>query len=261
MVSAWGDRYARGFSEMAGVYVDLTRQATQLLDVAALDAGESVLDVGCGPGTATLVVADRVGPEGRVIGVDLAPGMLARASAATSGTATILAVMDARQLAFGDGTFDVVTANSVLQFTGRESLGEWPRVTRPGGRVACSIPYGPAMWFELCRRYVHRTSEPYRSTMQARLDTAVGPPDAEQARALWGFGAVGAVVERLVRRYDSADEAWESEYQHGARVFLEELPADALERFRAEYVEALLPEGDGGGVAIPFEFHYWCFTR
>jgi len=247
---------------MAGVYVDLSRQAGRLLDLAGVTAGESVLDVGCGPGTATVLAAAQAGREAMVVGVDLAPGMLARARAATANETNIaLAAMDARLLAFGDATFDVVVANSVLQFTGAGSLAEWQRVVRHGGRVACSLPHGPAMWFELCRRHVHRTGEPFRSTMQARLDAALDPPDAERARARWGFSYVDAVAEPLVRRHESAEAAWASEYQHGARVFLEELPSDALVQFKAEYMEALSPDGDSGGVAIHFEFHYWCFTR
>jgi ubiquinone/menaquinone biosynthesis C-methylase UbiE len=255
------DRYARGFSDMAEVYVDLTVHARRLVEMASVEPGATVVDVGCGPGTAARVAAVDAGPDGRVVAVDLAPGMLARARHETRDTPIVhLAAMDARVLAIPTGVADVVLANSVVQFTGPGSLPEWRRIARPdgAGRVACSIPWGPGFWVELCQRYVDRTAEPFRSTMAQRLASAVRRPDPEAARARVGFRAVTSEVVNLVRRYASADEAFASEYQHGARVFLEELPPDALEAFRADYIEAVTTTD--GSAELPFEFHFWCFT-
>ena len=252
------DRYARGFSEMAAEYVDLTPQARRLVDLAGVTGGERVLDVGCGPGTATVLAATAVGPAGFVVGGDLAAGMLARARAAVVDVAQAgLVAMDGRTLAFADETFDVVLANSVVQFTGPGSLGEWRRVVRPGGRVACSLPDGPRWWFELCHAYVDRTAEPFRSRFRARLETGLRGLDPEGARAAAGFSSVEAVVDPLVRRHRDAEAAWQSEYRHGARVFLEELPADVLPAFKAEYLQRV----GAGEAAIEFEWHSWCFTR
>ncbi|MGQ5652773.1 methyltransferase domain-containing protein, partial [Streptomyces sp. EKR5.2] len=51
----------------------------QLLDLLGLQAGQTVLDVGCGPGTDLPALAERVGDRGTVIGVDRDPAMLAQA--------------------------------------------------------------------------------------------------------------------------------------------------------------------------------------
>ena len=255
------DRYAKGFSDCADVYVDLTHQATRLVDLALIRRGESVLDVGCGPGTATVVAAERTGSTGHVIGVDLAPNMLAIATERTAHLPHVeIREMDAIDLDFADSTFDVVVANSVAQFTGVKSIPEWQRVAKAdGGRVACSLPWGPAFWTELCGRYVHRTAEPFRSMMTQRLAAARRPLDPEAVRIRYGFSDLDAEVEPIVRRYDSPEAAWQAEYSHGARVFLEELPPDALDEFRTEYLDAV---GTSDGRAeIPVEFHYWCFTR
>jgi ubiquinone/menaquinone biosynthesis C-methylase UbiE len=255
------DRYAKGFSDMAEVYVDLTVHARRLVALAGISPGDTVVDVGCGPGTAALVAADVVGPDGRVLAVDLAPGMLARARHETDGVGNVgLAAMDGKVLGIPDGAADVVLANSVLQFTGPGSLPEWRRIARPGGsgRVACSIPWGPPFWTDLCRRYVDRTAEPFRSMMRARLEAASRRPDAQAACDRSGFSAVATEVIELVRRYDTPSAAFESEYGHGARVFLEELPPDALEAFRAEYLAAVA--APDGTAELAFEFHFWCFT-
>lgn len=251
------DRIARGFSDMAEVYVDLTGPGKRLLETAHLRSAERVLDVGCGPGIMALAAARLVGDAGRVLAIDLAPGMLARAREATrdEGIVDVLA-MDARRLGFRPGSFDVVLASSVVQFTGPHSMMEWKRVLAPGGRLACSRPHGPAAWFELCRAFVGRTREPFRSEMTARLARALVPPDGEAARQWLGFDSVVAHTESVVRRYRSGEEAFADEYRHGARIFLEELPPEALAAFKAAYFEAVTANG---AVEIPFEFHYWCF--
>src|SRR5215216_3967946 len=51
----------------------------RIIDLARVQAGESVLDIGCGTGTLALVAAEHVGPAGNVEGVDASPPMIARA--------------------------------------------------------------------------------------------------------------------------------------------------------------------------------------
>jgi SAM-dependent methyltransferase len=247
-----------GFSAMAEVYVDLTPQARRLLALARLRPGERVLDAGCGPGTATVLAADLVGPEGSVVGVDLADALLDRARAATAGLANVeIRAMDATDLAWGDGTFDAVVASSVVQFTGPASLREWQRVTRPGGRVACSLPWGPDLWSTLCRRYVEHTSEPYRSFATRRLAAAERRPDPEQARERFGFAAVETDGETLVERFASPEAAWASFGTHGSSLFLEALTPEARARMEADFVAAL---STTGRPELRTECLYWCFT-
>src|ERR671934_1104104 len=81
-----------------------------------LAPGERVLDLGSGAGTDSLVAAQMVGEEGRVVGIDMTPEMLAkaRAAAAAMGLSTVDFVEgEAEHLPFPDESFDVVISNGV----------------------------------------------------------------------------------------------------------------------------------------------------
>lgn len=115
------------------------RRATEeLFQRAALQAGQQVLDVGCGVGTTALQVARRFGAG--VTAVDIAPLMLARARANVHAAGLEAQVRvesgDIRALPFPDNAFDCVIAEAVTMFVERSRAAqELVRVCRPGGRV------------------------------------------------------------------------------------------------------------------------------
>ena len=105
-----------------------------------LHPGLRLLDVGCGPGTITIDLAQRVAP-GQVIGIDAAEAVLgtARAGAAAAEVSNLtFQVADAMALPFPDASFDVVHAHQVLQHVPDPVglLREMGRVCRPGGLLA-----------------------------------------------------------------------------------------------------------------------------
>jgi arsenite methyltransferase len=105
-----------------------------------LPSGATVLDLGCGSGVDTLLAADRVGPTGRVIGVDLTPEMVAitRTAAAEMACGNVsVVVAAATRLPTADATVDVVISNGVLNLCGDKPavLRELFRVLKPGGRL------------------------------------------------------------------------------------------------------------------------------
>jgi SAM-dependent methyltransferase len=123
-------------------------------DLAQLQPGEYVLDVGCGTGTLALIVKQRVGAAGRVCGIDPSVQMIARArrKAAHRGLAIDFQPGVIEQLAFPDGTFDVVLStfmmHQVPNEVKRQGLAEIARVLKPGGRllvVDTRRPEAPAM--------------------------------------------------------------------------------------------------------------------
>jgi arsenite methyltransferase len=104
----------------------------------ALQPGERVVDVGSGAGLDCLVAAAAVGPEGRVVGVDMTPEMLAKArsNAEAVGAATVeFREGLAERLPVEDRWADVVVSNGVINLCPdkRRVLAEVRRVLRPGG--------------------------------------------------------------------------------------------------------------------------------
>lgn len=104
----------------------------------------SVLDVGCGPGSITLGVAQAVRP-GRVTGIDVMPDRIQSATDAASRQRVknvSFEPSDAHNLRFADGSFDLVYSNTVLHslIDPMRALSEQKRVVKPGGWViACGV--------------------------------------------------------------------------------------------------------------------------
>jgi ubiquinone/menaquinone biosynthesis C-methylase UbiE len=123
--------------------------AAYLLDL--LEPGQTLLDVGCGPGTITLDLADRVSP-GRVIGLDREPSVIGQADAERRrrGTTNVsFSTGDVYHMEFADASFDLVHAHQLLQHLTRPiaALKEIYRVLRPHGMVAVREgDYGTFTW-------------------------------------------------------------------------------------------------------------------
>jgi arsenite methyltransferase len=110
---------------------------------AQLRPGDVVLDLGSGGGIDAVAAAGRVGPDGKVIGLDASDEMLelARANAAKSGAANAEFVKgELEEVPLPEGSVDVIISNCVLPVVPdkRRALGEAYRVLRPGGRLALS---------------------------------------------------------------------------------------------------------------------------
>jgi arsenite methyltransferase len=105
-----------------------------------VDRGETVLDIGSGGGLDSLLAARLVGPGGKVVGLDLSPGMITRAYEnlkQTDLTNVAFQEFSGEAIPFPDGSFDVVISNGVFNLIPGKGrmLKEVCRVLKPNGRL------------------------------------------------------------------------------------------------------------------------------
>jgi ubiquinone/menaquinone biosynthesis C-methylase UbiE len=120
-----------------------TPWARSLLQRAAPQSGEQVLDLACGTGTVAQLVAPLVGAEGSVVGVDINPGMLAVAQGQPkpAGAAVTWRQGDATALDLPDDFFDLVLCQQGLQFFADRAAAvrEVRRMLKSGGRFVLNV--------------------------------------------------------------------------------------------------------------------------
>jgi demethylmenaquinone methyltransferase/2-methoxy-6-polyprenyl-1,4-benzoquinol methylase len=193
------DEVARMFDDIAPVYDRLNTVMTFGLDRgwrrAAVDAaelvpGSTVADVACGTGKLTAALAERVGPFGRVVGIDLSDGML---ELARSEYRDIVQVEfrqgDALALPLDDGEVDAATIAFGLRNLADFEAGfrELARVVRPAGSIVClelTMPR-PRWWGRLYHGLFRRTAPLAGSVFRRKQayrylpDSLEGFPDAD----------------------------------------------------------------------------------
>ena len=145
---------------------------------AGLAAGDVVLDIGSGGGIDTILAATRVGPAGRVIGLDTLPEMCerARSAADAAGVAGWCEYREGEMEAIPlpDRSVDVVISNGVINLSPRKSraFAEIARVLRPGGRICvCDVVIDEDL-----------------------------PPEVLSSGPAWAGCIAGALSERILRR-------------------------------------------------------------
>lgn len=145
--------------------------AAELLRAAALRPGERVLDVGCGTGIVARLAAEAVGPEGRVAGLDVEPGMLAVARSAVAGLNIEWIEASAESIPLAEESVDVVLCQMSLQFVPdrARAVDEMRRVLAPDGRLVLSVPGPTSAFFEPLSDGLGRHVDPEASAFVERV--------------------------------------------------------------------------------------------
>ncbi|PWJ21367.1 class I SAM-dependent methyltransferase [Jannaschia seohaensis] len=153
----WDEMAKRWLATAPDVEVAFAQIFDALFGAAALRPGEAVLDVGCGTGPTLPLIKQKVGPDGQVTGIDIAPPLLARARERV-GDEVALIEGDAGRHDFAPGIFDAVLSNFGIMFfeDGPAAFANLRRATRKGGRLAATVwgtpPDNP--WFSVPRAIV-----------------------------------------------------------------------------------------------------------
>lgn len=215
----------------------------RLVAHAQIVNGESVLDVACGTGWATLAAGRATGHAGRAVGIDIAFKALeiAQEKAQKAGLDNVsFEEQDGHHPQFEDKSFDIVICASAL-FGFQDipgALREWGRVLRPGGRVAFSS-FGPE--FRSASVLLRKTIAKYSTSSsenrnQGWLDTEESC--AEQL-AEAGFTNIQTASEELGYYYPDLDAYWHEVMSSMRRIPLDKLDPAAAEQVRQEHLEEM----------------------
>jgi ubiquinone/menaquinone biosynthesis C-methylase UbiE len=165
---------------------DVVRRRKEAIDALAPRSGERILDVGCGPAVFAADVADRIGPEGRVVAVDQSAEMLDLARRTADAEPRIeVREGDATRLPVEGGEFDAAVSVQVLEYVPDvpQALHEIHRALRPGGRVLLwDTDWNGIMWHSsdegrmqrMLREWEHHLAHPTLPRTLARELRDVG---------------------------------------------------------------------------------------
>ncbi len=263
MVSLDGCAFDRVAADYRGKSLAQAAAADRLLGMLRPGPDEDVLDVGCGPGHVTGSIARKT--LGRVVGVDISPGMIEQAKKEHPG-------VEFRCLAAEDldynGEFDIVFSNSTLQWfeDGPRAVGGMRAALREGGRLGVCCPSTPefAPWFnrvveavvsrpEIAPVYAHRSSPWFHL------------PDLPAYVRFFeerGFRTEHAAIEYEATRY-AVDEAFgiftagPAQGFIGSQYYDIEQPPGYRERFCAAVREEMEAAAAGGSVVVDFNRLYY----
>jgi SAM-dependent methyltransferase len=180
--------------------------AESVCEVVDPHAGDSVLDVACGSGTAALVAARRYC---NVTGLDYVPALIERARrrAAADGLDAEFVTGDAQALPFADASFDVVLSVYGVQFAPDQerAAAEMLRVCRPGGTIALASPVPEGWSGDFFAANARHGSPPAGLKPPSRWGTSDG------VNELLGGGTVSVTSEKrtALQYYRSVDHAVE----------------------------------------------------
>ena len=249
------------FDRAAAVYDTaipfFARFGERLVEVAGVGPGEKVIDIASGRGASLIPAAIATGREGRVLGIDAAPAMVAALTsdvAARGLPGVTVRVGDAMALQVDDESFDVALCGFTIMLLPDPvgACAEMHRVLRPGGRVAMSMPTGagPEWGFfsEVAMQFLDRLT-----TLPPAPPAA---PELDGVLASAGFVAIELLDETEDFAFADEDTWWRWVWSQGMRVFLEALPDDALEEFRAAAYERLQPLKTPAGIPLRQRVRY-----
>lgn len=206
-----------------------------LVETARIPEGATVLDVACGRGAVLFPAAQRVGANGKVIGIDLAEGMARETDSEIKRRGLTQAEarqMDAETLDFPASFFDFVLCGFSLQFFPHldRALEEFRRVLKPNGRVAVTT------WGDDDSRWDWlgglRTS--YDAVVKLGSQTLDKPDEIQQWFSNAGFNDTQITTKELDMVYRDEEEWWNMVWSISGRAGLEKLSPEKLEKFKTE---------------------------
>jgi len=225
------------------------RYGRRTIERLTLAPGASVLDVGSGSGASALPAAERVGPTGQVVGVDLAEELLklGRRKAAEHGLGNIrFEPGDMERLGYPDEQFDAVVCVFAIFFVPdmTRQVRELWRMVRPGGQVAITtwgpraMEPGSSIWWEAVKEV--------RPDLVAAFnpwDRIIEPDTVRDLLREGGIADAEVVPEAGTQPLRSPEDWWTIVLGGGFRWTVGQLGSSAAEKVRGTCLERLRTMG------------------
>ena len=273
IINQWSES-APYWEKYRDVIVEMFAPVAQaLIEDARIANGNSVLDLATGPGEPALTIAELVGPEGVVVGTDVAPEMvkaaLREASRRKLQNARFEVVFNGglgtENLPFRSGTFDAAVSRFGIMFfpSPVDCLRDLVRVLKPGGRIAMAVWYlrenNPFDYVvsRIVDRYMDRYVEPaVPKPGSSDMFRFANPGDL---LAVFSSAGVTALSERVlrfsIRAGLSAEDFWtlRSEMSEKLRTKLALLSGPQRAELKQEATAAISAYSCEEGISIPAE--------
>lgn len=214
------------------------RRAIPLVELAQLQPRQQILDVATGTGIIAIAAAEKVGAEGKVIGVDFSPGMLnqARQKITAAGLQNIeLIEADAETITFEAASFDAVFCATaiVLLKDIPTALTNWYNYLKPGGIVAFSCWSATSFFtpviMKVCAKYGFDLPN---------LHELLGSPErCENLLQEIGFQDIAIATEQFgsYLNLNDAKNYWKGKWLHANGHPLLQLSTEQVEQLKAEF--------------------------
>lgn len=259
----WSDSLAAAWERHRTYLFESQRRVSDwLVDRLDPQPGQTILELAAGPGETGFLVADRLGPEGKLISTDLGSGMVdaaRRGAEARRLTNVEFRVMDAQQIDLPDASVDGVICRFGLMLIPEpdRAIVEVRRVLRPGGRLAYGV-WGPPdrnPWMTLLAMAVMQHGhEPPGDPFGPGGPFSLADQDRNRA-LLAGAGFTDVRAEEIPATFvfDSFDHYWtvQSEAAGPLALLISSLPADSAHAIRETVEPMLAPFQSGSSYEIP----------
>jgi SAM-dependent methyltransferase len=234
----------------------------QLIRSTGITSGHTVLDVATGAGQPALTIAKVVGPNGRVVGVDLSPEMLevAKEEAAYQGLTNVVdfqVVEDETLSMFHDNTFDSVVCRNGLMFMPDpiKALKAFLRVLKPGGKASVTVWGSPdkAPVMEVVMKTISKHVPDMKLPAPGTPGGPFSIPSVDILRdyfSIAGFSDFNAEKNEVtVAQTDTAEEFWQgmTEVTGFLVILLSKLPEEKKLAIKNDAIESLHKIFPSGG--------------
>lgn len=201
----------------------------RLVEQVPVMTNQRVLDVATGKGAVLFPLAEKIGPSGRVLGIDISEQMLKEASIAVEKRRLDrieLLQMDAEQLDFPDNSFDVVFCGFALFFfpSVSKALSEFKRVLKPEGYLAVST-WGKDSELDAL---INKEIDSLQRTVSLAITPLWSREALQRTLATAGFKNTKIIEEAKDFFHDTPEEWWNSLWTHGIRAKFEQLSPQQL---------------------------------